>query len=126
MEKAIQFFVAVNFFVIGLSHLFQRDAWIAYFAKLHGLGQLGPFVEGFLYLNIGALIVSFHNVWTFPGFVLTLIGWGFVAKAMLRFVAPRTVLRIYLRMSPERAWQLQFAGGCFLALSLFLVFIAFK
>jgi hypothetical protein len=126
VEKAIQFFVAVNFFVIGLSHLFQRDAWIAYFAKLHALGHLGPFAEGFLYLNMGSLIVSFHNVWTFPGFVLTLIGWVFVAKSLLRFVAPSAVLRTYERMGPERAWQIQFAGGFILALSGFLGFLALK
>ena len=124
VEKAIQVFVAANFFVIGLSHLFQRDAWIAYFAKLHALGQMGPFAEGFLYLYIGSLIVSFHNVWIFPGFVLTLIGWGFVAKALLRFVAPRKVLKMYERMIPERAWQIQFAGGFLLALSGFLVYLA--
>ena len=126
MEREIQIFVAVNFFVIGLSHIFQRSAWVDYFAKLHSLGRLGPFAEGFLYLNFGALIVSFHNVWTFPEVVLTLIGWTHVAKALFRFVAPAAVLRIYERMRPERAWQLQVAGGFALALSAFLVFLAFR
>src|SRR5688572_31847339 len=104
MEREIQVFVAVNFFVIGLSHIFQRDAWIEFFAKLHSLGRLGAFAEGFLYLNFGALIVSFHNVWTGPVVVLTLIGWAQVLKALLRFVAPARVLPIYKRMGPERAW----------------------
>ena len=122
MEKAIQIFVAVNFFVIGLSHIFQRDVWVAYFAKLHSLGRLGAFAEGFLYLNFGALIVSLHNVWTFPEFVLTLIGWAQISKGLLRFVAPTAVLRIYERMTPERAWQIQIAGGLMLALSAFFVF----
>ncbi len=66
MQQAIQVFVAVNFFVIGLSHIFQRGVWVEYFAKLDSLGRLGPIVEGFLYLNFGALIVAFHNVWTGP------------------------------------------------------------
>ena len=126
MEKEIQVFVAVNFFVIGLSHIFQRSAWVDYFAKLHSLGRLGPFAEGFLYLNFGALIVSFHNVWTFPEVVLTLIGWTQVAKALFRFVAPAAVLRIYERMRPERAWQIQVAGGFALVLSAFLVFLAYR
>jgi hypothetical protein len=30
---------------------------------------------------------------------------------LLRFVAPTAVLRIYERMTPERAWQIQIAGG---------------
>jgi hypothetical protein len=125
MERAIQVFTAVNFFVIGLSHIFQRSLWVEYFAKLHNLGRLGAFAEGFLYLNFGALIVSFHNVWTFPEVVLTLIGWTQVSKALFRFVAPEAVLRIYERMRPERAWQIQMAGGFFLVLSAFFVFLAF-
>ncbi len=126
MERAIEVFAAVNFFVIGLSHIFQRSAWVEYFAKLHSLGRLGPFAEGFLYLNIGTLIVSFHNVWTFPEVVLTLTGWSQVLKALFRFVAPAIVLRVYERMRPERAWQIQMAGGFLLALSAFFVFVAFK
>ncbi len=126
MARSIEFFAALNFFVIGLSHIFQRSVWVEYFAKLHSLGRLGPIAEGFLYLNIGALIVSFHNVWTGPEVVLTLIGWAQVAKALFRFVAPAAVLRIYGRMGPERAWQIQMAGGLFLALSAFLVFLAFQ
>jgi hypothetical protein len=128
VERAIQVFAAVNFLVIGLSHVFQRSAWVEFFVKLHSLGRLGPFAEGFLYLylNFGALIVSFHNVWTFPEVVLTLIGWTQVVKALFRFVAPTVVLRIYERMRPERAWQIQMAGGALLALSAFFVFLAFR
>src|SRR6187551_3715938 len=98
MEREIQIFAAVNFFVIGLSHIFQRSVWVEYFAKLHSLGRLGPIAEGFLYLNFGALIVSFHNVWTFPEVVLTLIGWTQILKALYRFLAPSAVLRIYEKM----------------------------
>jgi hypothetical protein len=126
VEKVIQVFASVNFFVIGLSHIFQRSAWVEFFAKLHSLGRLGPFAEGFLYLNIGALIISFHNVWTLPEIVLTLIGWIYVLKALFRFVAPIAVLRIYERMRPERAWQIQVAGGMLLALSAFFMFLALQ
>jgi hypothetical protein len=126
VEKAIQFFAAVNFLVIGLSHIFQRSAWVEFFAKLHSLGKLGPFAEGFLYLNFGALIVSCHNVWTFPAIILTLIGWTQVLKGLLRFVAPAAVLRIYERMRPERAWQIQAAGGVLIALSAYCTFLALQ
>jgi hypothetical protein len=126
MERAIQVFVAVNFFVIGVSHICQRSAWVEFFAKLHNLGRLGPLAEGFLYLNFGALVVSFHNVWTFPEVVLTLIGWVHILKALFRFTAPAAVLRTYERMGMERAWQIQVAGGFLLAISAFLVFLAFQ
>ena len=126
MEKSVQIFAAVNFFVIGLSHILQRSLWVEYFAKLHSLGRLGPIIEGFLYLNFGGLIVSFHNVWTIPEVVLTLVGWAHVSKALFRFAAPAATLSIYARMKPERAWQLQMAGGLFLVLSAFCAFLAFQ
>ena len=126
MERAVQVFAAVNFLVIGLSHLFQRGVWVEFFAKLHSLGRLGPFAEGFLYLNFGALIVSFHNVWSGPEVILTLIGWIQILKALVRFVAPEAILRVYKRMGPERAWQIQAAGGLFVVLAVFLLFLAFR
>ena len=90
------------------------------------LGRMGAFAEGFLYLNFGAFIVSFHNVWTGPGVALTLIGWVQVLKALVRFVAPAVAIRLYQRMGPERAWQIQFAGGFLVVLSVFFVFVAFR
>lgn len=126
MIQAVEFFVGVIFFVIGLSHIFQRSVWVEYFAKLHSLGRLGSFAEGFLYLNFGALIVSFHNVWTVPEGALTLIGWVHLLKALVRFIAPTAVLRLYQKMGPERAWQIQLAGGFLLVLSGFFVFLAFQ
>jgi hypothetical protein len=126
MEKAIQIFAAVNFLVIGLSHVFQSNVWVDYFAKLKSLGKLGSFAEGFLYLNIGALIASCHNVWTLPDVALTLIGWIFVLKALFRFIAPAAVLKIYERIGQhERAWHIQVAGAFMLLLSVFLMFCGF-
>ena len=41
MEEGIRAFVAVNFFVMDLSHLVQHRAWAEFFAYLHGLGRPG-------------------------------------------------------------------------------------
>ncbi len=57
--------------------------------------------------------------------VLTLIGWVHVSKALVRFVAPVAVLRLYQRMGPERAWQIQIAGWGLLALSVFFMYLSF-
>lgn len=126
MERAIQVFAAVSFLVIGLSHLVQPGAWVEFFARLRSLGRPGAFAEGYISLNFGALIVSFHNVWSGPAVVLTLIGWGQVLKALVRFVAPGASLRLYERISPERAWQFRLAGGFALVLSAFLAFLAVR
>ena len=126
MERAVQVFAAVSFLVIGLSHLLQPKAWVEFFTKLRELGRAGAFAEGFLSLNFGAVIVSFHNVWSGPAIVLTLIGWGQVLKALFRFVAPAASLRVYEKMRPERAWQFRAAGAFAVALSAFLAFLVFR
>jgi len=112
MEHATQVFAAVSLLVIGISHLVQPKAWVNYFQALAAHGTTGAFVEGFLCLNFGGIIVGFHNVWQGPALVLTLIGWGQVLKGVLRFVAPQAALRVYAKMTPERAWLFQ-AGGMF-------------
>ena len=126
MERAVQVFAAASFLVIGISHLLRPGAWVEFFAKLRELGRPGAFVEGFIGLNFGAIIVSFHNVWSGPAVVLTLIGWSQVLKAFFRFVAPEASLRVYEKIRPERAWQIRVAGVLAVALSAFLAFLAFR
>ena len=117
MERAVEVFAAVSFLVIGLSHVAQPRAWVEFFVWLRGRGHAGVFANGFLSLNFGALIVAFHNVWTGPAAVLTVIGWAQVAKALVSFVAPRVGLRSLERVSPQRAWEFVVGGVIFLALS---------
>ena len=126
MEQATQVFAAVSLLVIGLSHLLQPKAWVSYFQALAAQGTPGAFVEGFLCLSFGGIIVGFHNVWQGPALVLTLIGWGQVLKGVLRFVAPDAALAVYAKMTPERAWLFQ-AGGVFaLALSGYIWWLRFS
>jgi hypothetical protein len=126
MERAAQVFAATSFLVIGVSHLLRPGAWVEFFAQLRRLGRPGAFAEGFISLNFGAIVVSLHNLWSWPEVVLTLIGWAQVSKALLRFVAPEASLRVYERMRPERAWQFRVAGAFALGLSAFLAFLAFR
>lgn len=125
MEQAIQVFAATGFLVIGLSHLIQPNAWVAFYQALAARGTTGVFIEGFLLLNFGAIIVAFHNVWHGPEIVLTLVGLSQVLKGAGRFLAPQKGLRVMQRISPERAWHFQ-AGGVFaLLLSGFLWWVRF-
>lgn len=124
MEQAIEVFAAISFLAIGLSHLVQPLVWVEFFTWLREKGRAGMFVEGFLSLTFGALVVGFHNVWSWPAVVLTLVGWGQVLKALTRFTAPHLSLRVYERMTAERAWQFR-AGGVFaLALSGLCAYLA--
>jgi uncharacterized protein YjeT (DUF2065 family) len=126
MEQEIQVFAAISFLVIGLSHLVQPKAWIDYFQVLAAKGTTGAFLEGFLLLNFGAIIVAFHNVWQGPAVVLTLIGWSQVLKGLIRFVFPEVALRLMRRMTMDRAWQMQASGVFALGVSGFLWWVRFR
>ena len=117
MEQAIQVFAAISFLVIGLSHVAQPRAWVAFYQALAARGTSGVFLEGFLCVTFGAIVVAFHNVWHGPALLLTLIGWAQVLKGAGRFVAPQVALRVMQRVSAERAWQFRVGGVAALLLS---------
>jgi hypothetical protein len=126
MEQATQVLAAISFLVIGLSHLGQPKAWVAFYQALAARGTPGVFLEGFLLLNFGAIIVAFHNVWHGPALVLTLIGWAQVLKGVGRFLAPQVGLRVMQRVTPERAWYFQIGGVVALLVSGFLWWLRFR
>ena len=126
MEQATQVFAAISFLVIGLSHLLQPKSWVTFFQSLAARGTSGAFLEGFLILNFGAIIVAFHNVWEGPATVLTVIGWSQVLKGAGRFLAPQVGLRVMQRINDERAWLFRIGGVMALVLSGFLWWLRFR
>jgi hypothetical protein len=126
VERAVEAFAAVCLLGVGLSHLVQPQAWVEFFVWLRGQGRCAVFVEALLNLNFGALVVAFHNVWTGPPVVLTVLGWGLVVKGLVRLIAPELGLRAYRRIEPERAWQFRVAGIIALALSAFFGYLVFS
>lgn len=126
MEQATQVFAAISFLVIGLSHVAQPKSWVTFYQSLAARGTSGAFLEGFLLLNFGAIIVAFHNVWHGPALLLTLVGWAQVLKGLGRFVAPQVGLRVMQRASLERAWYFRVGGVVALLLSGFLWWLRFR
>lgn len=116
-EHAVQIFAVVNFAAIGLSHIAQPRAWVAFFALLRAKGYPGVFANAMLSLLVGSIIVSFHNVWSGLPLVLTLVGWAQVLKGLISLVAPAVGMRGLMRVSEERAHEFQLAGALFLVLS---------
>ncbi|MCH6550849.1 MAG: hypothetical protein IH804_02390 [Planctomycetes bacterium] len=110
MEQAIQTFAAINFLVIGLSHVVQHRAWAEFFILLHRQGRPGAFANGFLSLITGTLIVAFHNVWSGIPVVLTVLGWSFVLKAAVVFVVPDWGLRSIGRVRRENSRMFMIPG----------------
>ncbi len=125
MERATEIFAALFLLVIGVSHLLQPMVWVEWFTALRGKGRAGMFVEGVMSLAFGAFIVSFHNVWSGLPVVLTLVGWGQVLKGLVRLALPEFSLRVYARVTPERAWTFRVGGVGAIALSGLLGWLAF-
>ena len=116
MERSLEVFAAVQFHIVGFSHVFQRDAWDEFFIWLRERGHAGVFVHGFLILWFGSMILAFHNVWDgLPG-LLTVVGCACTLKAVSCFLLPATQLRTLGRVSHERAWELVLPGVVFVAL----------
>lgn len=124
IHRAIELFAALAFLAVGLSHLLQPDAWVEFFVRLREQGRAGVLAEGLLTLAFGALVVSFHNVWSGLPVVLTVIGWAQVAKGLVRLLAPRFSLRVYQRVAHERAWQFRVSGVFALAIAGVLGYVA--
>jgi len=74
METNILFLAIICYVIIGFSHLLQPQAWINFFKLLLKHQHSGSFINGFITLPMGVLIVSFHNVWVGLNMLLT-ISW---------------------------------------------------
>jgi hypothetical protein len=111
MERSVEVLAIILFGIIGLSHILHPKAWADFFILLRGKGQPGAFVDGFLNLPVGGVIVGFHNTWSGIPLVLTLVGWALIIKSLIRFCAPAQAVRIMARVSVERAWEFQVAGA---------------
>ena len=111
MEIAIEKFAAINFIVMGLSHLMRPLAWVQFFQLLHSKGEAGAFVNGFITIGMGSIIVAFHNVWVGLPALLTFIGWSYILKSLVIFTAPQLGLKSMARVTPENHKKFIFAGG---------------
>ena len=123
MEDAVRILVAVCYVVIGASHLARPRVWADFFIRLREMGAVGGFVVAFVHFPLGAIIVAFHNVWTWPAAVLTVCGWGLVVKGFLYFVSPAHAERMLSRVTPERAWEFRLVSPFAFALSAFCIYL---
>src|SRR5688500_6092972 len=123
MERAAQIFAAVNFIVIGLSHILQPRAWVDFFVMLRAKGNAGVFANAMLSLFVGSIIVAFHTVWTGLPIVLTVVGWGQVVKGLLNLTMPSIGARTLARVSVERSSEFIAAGAVLLAVGLLQVYL---
>jgi uncharacterized protein YjeT (DUF2065 family) len=124
MEVGIERLAAFAFIVTGLSHIAAPRIWVRFFTNMRAWGEAGAFLNGYVHMPLGLLILSFHQVWSGPGLLVTLIGAGLTVKGLICFVWPRLALKSLAKVSEERAWQFQAAGFLSLVLGLVIGWIA--
>jgi len=125
MIEAAQVFAILVFGLTGLSHLLAPRVWADFFARAAADGERGSLTNAAIHLPLGLVIAAFHPVWTWPGIVLTLMGWSLVAKSALYMCFPRFGAAALARggSHPASAYQ---AGGVFsLAVAAFVAWLRF-
>ncbi len=91
--QSIQFFVALNLCIIGVSHFLQPKIWEEFFVFLHRKGNIGNIFNALIALGMGSFILSFHFVWKWPMVLVTLYGLAQLLKGLLYLTIPSIGLR---------------------------------
>ena len=124
METGIERLTALVFIITGLSHIAAPRVWARFFIDMRERGEVGGFLNAYVHIPLGLLIVAFHWVWTWPGIVVTLIGCGLTLKGILYFLWPGLALRSMAHVSEASAWKFQVAGVPAVALGLVIGWIS--
>jgi uncharacterized protein YjeT (DUF2065 family) len=124
METGIERLAALAFIVTGLSHIAAPRVWARFFIDMRARGEVAGFLNAYVNIPLGLLIVAFHWVWSWPGLLVTLIGCGLTLKGTLYFMWPSLARRSMAHISEESAWKFQIAGIAALALGLLIGWIS--
>ena len=93
-EHPVEALLAIPLLIIGLSHILQPGMWRDFFVSLHAMGPRGVVWRVFvLEFWPAAIIVAFHQEWTWPGVVLTLYGHVLMSKIAIGLLTPSIGLK---------------------------------
>jgi uncharacterized protein YjeT (DUF2065 family) len=126
VEAGVERLAALVLLLTCLSHITAPGAWRALFERI-GKSDAPGLATAAIHLPLGLLIVAFHNVWSGPAIVFTLIGWALLLKGALHLLFP-TLAKRSLKIpgtgeQAERRYRL--AGTLMTPLALVLLWLAF-
>lgn len=125
MEIAIERLTGIALFVVAMSHILQPRGWAEFFAQLRARGAPGAFVNAMMSLSFGVVIVGFHGtVWRGWPMLVTIVGWGSVAKAFVHMCFPAYSLRSMALVPVEKAWKFSAGGAIMLPLAVAILVAA--
>jgi hypothetical protein len=120
IQTGVRLFGTIHLLVIGLSHMVQPRLWTEFFLLLQRQGRVGVFINGFLSLWFGSIIVALHNVWSGIPALLTLLGWAQVVKGTVAFVLPAVGARSLGMVRADRAGMFRVPGAVLTGMGLLL------
>ena len=71
-----------------VSHIAAPRAWVRLFDGVRAQGEAAGLINAAIHLPLGLMIAAFHPVWSWPGVVVTLLGWALVLKGAVHLVFP--------------------------------------
>lgn len=88
MEHGVVYVAPPVLVIIGLSQIYLTRRWHMYYQWLSEQGPIGVRVNGLISLAIGSPIVIYHNVWSGPPLLLTMLGWLLIMESALCLFVP--------------------------------------
>ena len=125
METGVERLAALVLMLTCVSHIAAPRAWVRLFDGVRAQGEAAGLINAAIHLPLGLMIAAFHSVWSWPGVVVTLLGWALVLKGAVHLVFPSLAQRtLDLVAGEEGARRLRLGGIAFLPLALAVGWIA--
>lgn len=108
--QSIQIFVAINLFIVGLSHFIRPKIWVDFFEFLHSKNNVGNIINALIALGMGSIILAFHFIWKGFEVLITLYGLSQVIKGLVYLIFPSIGIRNIGKVTPEKASAFKWSG----------------
>lgn len=110
MDLAAEKSALITLIVVGLSHLFQSRAWVAYFNALYQLGKPGALINGATSLAPGAVFICLRSTSGLAATMLQVFGWLLVAKGTIYLLMPDLAIYSMSQLQRSDGRELRIGG----------------
>ena len=93
VETGVERLAALVLVLTCLSDIAAPAAWHGLFTRIRKQGDLAGFANAAIHAPLGLLIVAFHDVWSWPGIIVTLLGWSLLLKSGTHLLFPALAQR---------------------------------
>jgi hypothetical protein len=80
---------------VGWTQFYKSNSWIALYAEIMVMGSRVVRIYGFVCTLLGFTVIYFHNVWSGPPILLTIIGWLVLSEGLFCFFLPDVSIKSF-------------------------------